>query len=109
MSDLHHSIDSTNFSIRGYPPSIQKDSVTNIHFLAIYVKEGLHFAWNLSLENSKDSYLCFRLAVLHLVSYFSPSFSLCMVFDAMSSNTREVLSINPSANVFILGGFNIYH
>ena len=32
-----------------------------MHGLAVYVKEGLPFARGLSLENSADSYLCFRL------------------------------------------------
>ena len=35
--------------------------------------------------------------------------SLCMVFDSISSNVDEVLSINPSTNVFIFGDFNVYH
>ena len=71
-------------------------------------------ARDLSLENSADSYLCFRLALLHSVPYFfflyrSPSLSLCTVFDSISSNIDEVLSINPSANVFVFGDFNIHH
>ena len=37
----------------------QKDSGTHMHGLPVYVKEGLPLAWNLSLENSADSYLCF--------------------------------------------------
>ena len=85
-----------------------------MHGLAIYVKDGLPFARDLSLENSADSYLCFRLALLHSVSYFfflyrSPSLLLRMVFDSISSNIDEVLSINPSANVFIFGDCNIHH
>ena len=32
-----------------------------------------------------------------------------MVFDAISSNIDEALSINLSANVFVFGGFNIDH
>ena len=40
--------------------------------------------------------------------YRSPS-SLCTVFDSISSNIDEVLSINPSANVFVLGDFNVHH
>ena len=32
-----------------------------------------------------------------------------MVFDSISSNIDEVLSINPSANVFVFGNFNIHH
>ena len=84
------------------------------HSYAVYVKEGLPFARDLSLENSTDSYLCFRLALLHSVSYFfflyrSPSSALCTVFDSISSNIDEVLSINPSANVFVFGDFNVHH
>ena len=85
-----------------------------MHGLAVYVKEGFPFTWDLSLENSVDSYLCFRLALLHSVSYFfflyrSPSSLLCTVFDSISSNIDEVLSINPSANVFVSGDFNVHH
>ena len=90
-----------------------KDSITHMHGLAVYVKEGLPFARDLSLENSADSYLCFWLALLHSVSYFfflywSPSLSLFTVFDSISSNIDEVLSINPST-VFVLGDFNVHH
>ena len=82
--------------------------------LAVYVREGLPFARDLSLENSVDSYLCFRLALFHSVFYFfslyqSPSSSLCTVFDSISSNIDEVLSINQSANVFVFGDFNVHH
>ena len=86
-----------------------------MHGLAVYVKEGLPIARDLSLENSADSYLCFQLALLYSVSYFfflyllSPSSSLCMVFDSISWNIDEVLSINPSANVFVFGDFNVHH
>ena len=69
-TNLDDSIDSGNFSVRGYLPLIQKDSSTHMHGLAVYVKEGLPFARDLPLENSADSYLCFRLVLLHSVSYF---------------------------------------
>ena len=101
--------------MRGYLPLIRKDSTIHIYGLTVYVKEGLPFARDLSLENSAfDSYLCFRLALLHSVSYFfflyrSPSSSLCAVFDSISSNTDEVPSINPSANVFVFEDFNVHH
>ena len=99
---------------RGYLSLIPKDSSTHMHGLAVYVKEGLPFARDVSLENSADSYLCFRLALLHSVSYFfflyrSPSSALCTVFDSVSSNIDEVLSINPSGNVFVFGDFNVHH
>ena len=52
-------------------------------------------------------------SLLHSVLFFPlyqpPSLSLCMVFDSISSNMDEVLSINPSANLFIFGDFNAHH
>ena len=35
--------------------------------------------------------------------------SLWTAFDSISSNIDEVLSINPSANVFVFGDFNVHH
>ena len=69
-TNLDDSVDSGSFSVRGCFPLIQKDSITHIHGLAVYAKKGLPFAQDVSLENSTDSYLCFRLALLHAVSYF---------------------------------------
>ena len=69
-ANLDDSIDSSNFSVRGYLPLIRKDSSTCMHGLAVCVKEGLPFAQDLSLDNSADSYLCFQLALLHSVSFF---------------------------------------
>ena len=42
--NLDDSIDSGNFSASGYLPFIWKDSITHIHGLPVYVKEGLPFA-----------------------------------------------------------------
>ena len=63
-----------------YLPLIQKDYITHIHSFALYAKELFPFTHDLLLENSEDSYLSFRLDLLHSVSYFSilyrsPSFS----------------------------------
>ena len=103
-------------SLRDYLPFNPKGFYcsTHKHGLAICVKEGLPLARDLSLENSEDSYLCFRLALLHSVSYFFflyrlPYLSLCTAFDSVSFNIDEVLSINTSANVFIFGDFNVHH
>ena len=113
-TNLDDSIDSGNFSVRGYLPLIRKDSTTHMCGLAVCVKEGLPFARDLSRRNSADSYLCFRLALLHLVFYFfflyrSPSSFLCTVFDSVSSNIDKVLSINTSAYVFAFGDFNAHY
>ena len=58
-TNLDDPIDAGNFSVMVYLPLIQKDSVTHMHGPAVYVKEGLSFAWDISLENSVDFYLCF--------------------------------------------------
>ena len=41
--NLNDSIDSGNFSVRGYLPLNRKASVTYMHGLAVYVKEGFRF------------------------------------------------------------------
>ena len=56
--------------MRSYPPLIQKDFTTHKHGLTVYVKEGLPFAWDLSLENFADSYLCFRMASRSVLLHF---------------------------------------
>ena len=58
-TNSNDSIDSGNFSVRNYLSLNCKDSITHTHGLAVYVKEGLPFAQDLSLESSGDSYLCF--------------------------------------------------
>ena len=52
-TNLDDSIDSSNFSVGGYLPLIRKDSSTHMHGLPVYVKEGLPFARELSLENCR--------------------------------------------------------
>ena len=94
-TNLDDSIDPGNFSVTGSLPLIQKDSITHLYGLAVYVNGGLPFSRDLSLENSVDFYLCFRLALLHSMSYLfflyrSCSSSLCTAFDSISSNIDEV-------------------
>ena len=69
-TNLDDSIHSGNFSVRGCIPIIRKESTTHMHGLAIYVKEGLPSARDLSLEHSADSYLCLRLALLNALLLF---------------------------------------
>ena len=53
---------------------------------------------------------CFTsLSVYFFFLYRSPSSSLSTFFDSISSNIDEVLSINPSVNVFVFGDFNVHH
>ena len=113
-TNLDGSSDSGNFFVKGCLPLIRKDSSTHTYGLTVYVKEGLPFAQNLSLENSADSYFCFWPSLLHSLSCFfflfrSPSLSLYTAFDSVLSNIGKVLSINPSTNVFVFGDFNLHH
>ena len=51
----------------------------------------------------------FTLLSVFFFLYQSPSSSLSTVFDSVSSKIDEVLSINPSAIIFVLGDFNVHH
>ena len=90
------------------------DGLPSFNPKRFYYSYYSYLARDLFLENSTDSYSCFRLASLHSVSYFfflyqSPSLSLCTVFNSISSNIDEVLSMNPSANVFVFEDYNVHH
>ena len=81
-----------------------------MHGLAVYVKEELPFAWDLSLETLQIfTYVYDWLYFIHLLlSYFfffyhSPSSTFRTVFDSISYSIDKVLSINPSANMFVFG------
>ena len=70
-TNLKDSVDSITLSMgrgRGYVPLICNDFVAHMDGLALCVKEGFLFTWELSQENSQNS--CFRLTLLHLISYF---------------------------------------
>ena len=110
-TNLDNSIDSGNFSVRGYLPLIQKDSSTHMHGLAV-VKEGIPFAWTylyktLQIITYVFDWLYFTVSYFFFL-YLSPSLSVCTVSDSISSNIYEVLSINPSASVFLFEDFNIH-
>ena len=63
-TNLDDSIDSGNFSVRDYLPLIRKDSSTHMHGLAVYVKEGLPFAQDLSLKKSCRLLLMFSTSFI---------------------------------------------
>ena len=91
-----------------------KGYITQMHSLVVYVKERLAFAWDSSLENSEYPYLCFQLAffcsVFYFYSIYRSMFScFCSILDAISSSIDGILSMNPSANVFVFGDFNVHH
>ena len=67
-TNFEDSIDSSDFSVTSYIALIRKVSITH---LAVYVKEGLLFARNLLLENSKDSYVFKSLYFIRYLTSFS--------------------------------------
>ena len=75
-TNLDDSIDYGNFSVRGYLPLIQKDSTTHMHGLAVYVKEGLPFTWDLSVENSVSYYFFLYHHLLRLYARLMILFDL---------------------------------
>ena len=100
--------------MRVYLTLIPKDFVTHTHGLAVFVNERLSFTPDLSLEKSVDSHLWVQLALPYSVSYIYVRYqslfsSLCTIFEAISSNIAEILSISPSANMVVFEGFNIHY
>ena len=74
-----------------------------MHGLTVYVKEGLPFAWNLSLENC-------RFLLMFSTGFTSLSVNqLLYLYVWFLISIDEVLLINPSANVFVFEDFNVHH
>ena len=74
--------------------------------IAVYVKEGLAFACGLSLENSEDFCLYFRLALLNTLPYFTfidHRSRLYALFSMLFDITCKFLSIDSSANIIVFG------
>ena len=69
-TNLDDSVDSGNFSER-LSSFNWKDFGTHLHGLAVYVKERLPFARDLSLENSADSYVFDWLYFTQCLTSFS--------------------------------------
>ena len=113
-NDLHLNFTDCKSFLDSKSPNILSLCKTNLDDSIYSGSFSVTYFCELFLENSVDSTYIFRLALLHPAFYFfflywSPSLSLCTVFDSISSNIDEVLSINPSANVFVFGDFNVHH
>ena len=75
-TNFDNSIDSGCFCKKGYLPLIQKGSVTFTCSLTVYVKDGLLFAQDLSLENSAGSYVFDWLNLFQSLLVFPPSITI---------------------------------
>ena len=83
-----------------------------MHGLEVYEKEGLPFARYLSLENSVDFYLFSTgFTSLCLTSFSFIDHLPCLYAWSLIPfhNIDEVLSIEPSAEVFLFGDFDVPH
>ena len=70
--------DSGNFSLRSHLPLVRKYSVTHIHELAVYMKDGFPFAQNLSQNLQILTYVFNRIYFIQCLAsvYQSPPLSL---------------------------------
>ena len=80
QSNLHESIDTGSFCVSCCLPLIRKNYVTHMHGFVVYMKRGLPFAQDVSLENSANSYLCFDWLyfIYCLTSFSSVDHLLCL-------------------------------
>ena len=107
-TNVEDSINSINFSLRGYFPLTQTDYYSYTWSCSLCIKGNWFCTWLISkkLRVFLHSYLAaVLLPFLILITVFFVS----MVFDAISSNIDEVLSINPSANIFVFRDYRIHH
>ena len=100
--------------VPGYLPLIRLDSTIHMHGLGVFVKDNLPFARVPLLELEGESFMCFRLSLIHSTSfifflYRSPSSTSCSVLEAISNSIDKALSQYPSANFFVFGDFNVHN
>ena len=90
-TNLNDSIGSSNFSVRSYLPCAGIIFRENWGFLIVFSTGFTSFGF------------------LFLFPLLITIFVFVLSFDTISSNIDEILSINPSASVFILEDFNLHH
>ena len=105
-TNLHDDIHDSDVQLHGYLP-IQRKDAGHMHGLGVYVKSNLPIARETILEDENESYMCFRLALLHSTTFiFFLYHSSCSVVEAVSSNVDKALILQPSANIMVCGDFN---
>ena len=81
-----------------------------MHGLAVYVKAGLSFGQELSLENCRFLLMILTGFTSLSVTFLSRlSITFFVFIHSISSTIDEVISTIPSANVFVFGDFNVHH
>lgn len=86
-----------------------------MHGFRVYTRENLPMAKELSTESPGDSFMYFRLSLLHSVSYYF-SFIVFFFFRSVTQTKYQTVNIFPlsrslhaSANIFVFGDFNVHH
>ena len=96
-TNLSATMADSDFSIPGYLPIIRKDSSTHMHGLAVYARDTLPISREAHLEKPSETFMCFRLSLLHSTSYLfflyrSPSSPDCSVVDSVSQSIDSALT-----------------
>jgi len=113
-TNLNPAVSSSDLSVDGYYPLIRKDSDSHMLGLGVYLRSNSPICREIRFESSDISFMCFRLAPLHSITflfvlYRSPSSQDCTLFDVISDQIDQALSFYPSANIIVIGDFNAHH
>ena len=105
-TNMDESIDSGSFSVIDYLLLIRKDSVTFMHGLPIYLKEGLLLHETYLWKTYRVLiYIFDRFYFIQSLTSFSfadePLNLYVECFDVVLSNIDKVLSVSPSANLLV--------
>ena len=103
-TNLDDSIDSGNFSVRGYLPLIRMDFSTHMHGLAVYVKKELPFARDLSLKTLQSLTYVFNWLsfVQCLTSFTSTDYLLCLCAQFFILFHLTWMRFSPSTHLLFL-------
>ena len=113
-TNLSSAVSSCDLSVDGYLPLVRKDSNSHMLGLGVYIRKNSPICRETRFESSDYSFMCFRLAPLHSITflfilYRSPSSQDCTLFDVISDQIDRALSLYSSANIVVIGDFNAHH
>ena len=78
-TNLHDNTQDSDFQLPDYLPIHRKDA-GHMHGLGVYAMSNLPIAREPTLEEDNESYMCFRLALLHSTTYiFLISFAIFII------------------------------
>ena len=69
-TNLNPAVSSLDLSVDGYYPLIRKDSDSHMLGLGVYLRSNSPICREIRFESSDYSFMCFRLAPLHSITFF---------------------------------------